>query len=340
MGARPHLRAARAAGRRSRWRATRCRSRSAATRAARSACRRRSAAPSASSRPTAGSASTGVWPLARTLDHPGPMARTPADAALLLHGDRRLRPGRSGDGATCRSAISTRRSRRGARGLPVGLCPDLHLVPLAPDVAAGVRRGRGAPCAELAPSSVEVALPEARAVLDDVRRHAACRGAVHAPRGRAVPGAGGRVRRRRARPARARRPRGDDATTSAPPRSAQRLRARLRPLFEEVDLLLTPVSAGSPCRSATRRSNTSGAPIEFRATVMSLHRAAGPRRAAGVRGAGRVRRSRHAGRRATHGRAWETRACSARPRHFGRRRPRDSGALAGGSIPTGARTTT
>ena len=25
-----------------------------------------------------------AWPLARSLDHPGPMARTPADAALLL----------------------------------------------------------------------------------------------------------------------------------------------------------------------------------------------------------------------------------------------------------------
>src|SRR3954451_11180817 len=36
-------------------------------------------------KPTYGRVSTaGIWPLARTLDHPGTMARTPADAALLL----------------------------------------------------------------------------------------------------------------------------------------------------------------------------------------------------------------------------------------------------------------
>ena len=36
-------------------------------------------------KPTYGRLSTeGVWPLAPSLDHPGPMARTPADAALLL----------------------------------------------------------------------------------------------------------------------------------------------------------------------------------------------------------------------------------------------------------------
>src|SRR5207249_7387011 len=36
-------------------------------------------------KPTYGRVSlAGVWPLARSLDHPGPMARTPADAALLL----------------------------------------------------------------------------------------------------------------------------------------------------------------------------------------------------------------------------------------------------------------
>ena len=38
----------------------------------------------------------------------------------------------------------------------------------------------------------------------------------------------------------------------------QRLRHGFARLFEEVDLLLTPVSAGSPVPSATRRSNISG----------------------------------------------------------------------------------
>ena len=76
-----------------------------------------------------------AWPLARSLDHPGPMARTPADAALLLE----VLAGVDPDDPATEDVAARRRSRRAsprARGLVVGLCPDLHLVSLAPDVRA------------------------------------------------------------------------------------------------------------------------------------------------------------------------------------------------------------
>src|SRR5204862_1557088 len=53
----------------------------------------------------------GVWPLARSLDHPGPMARTPADAALLLEATADVP---LGDVAG--------ELRRGVAGLAVGVC--------------------------------------------------------------------------------------------------------------------------------------------------------------------------------------------------------------------------
>ena len=76
--------AARAAARRRRWRRGWCRRRSAPTRSARCASRRRCAARARSSPPTGGCRCAGVIPLAPTLDHAGPMARTIADCSALL----------------------------------------------------------------------------------------------------------------------------------------------------------------------------------------------------------------------------------------------------------------
>ena len=87
----------------------------------------------------------------------------------------------------------------------------------------------------------EVGLPEARDVYDDVRRHAARRGAVHAPRGRALPGRaaeyGADVRARL-----------ELAATRGHARLPPRRRgarsgsaAAFARVFPEVDLLLTPV---------------------------------------------------------------------------------------------------
>jgi len=77
----------------------------------------------------------GAWPLARTLDHPGPMARTPADAALLLEVIAGLDPS---DPATEDVPLGDVEGElhRGLAGMVVGVCPDLHLVPLARDVQA------------------------------------------------------------------------------------------------------------------------------------------------------------------------------------------------------------
>ena len=98
----------------------------------------------------------GVWPLARTLDHAGPMARTAADVALLhavlgraVLGSGRDEPARGGDDPL------------GA--LTVGLCPDLDLVAPGPDVDAA----RSAIAGELAARGakvIDVALPEAATI--------------------------------------------------------------------------------------------------------------------------------------------------------------------------------
>ena len=85
-------------------------------------------------KPTYGRISAdGAWPLAPSLDHPGPMARAPADAALLLEVISGVD---TADSATGDTALGDVRGelRRGLDGLVVGLCPDLHLVSLAPDV--------------------------------------------------------------------------------------------------------------------------------------------------------------------------------------------------------------
>ena len=87
-------------------------------------------------KPTFGRISAaGAWPLARSLDHPGPMARTPADAALLLEAVAGVDPD---DSATADVPLGDVRAEldQGAAGLVVGVCPDLHLVSLAPDVEA------------------------------------------------------------------------------------------------------------------------------------------------------------------------------------------------------------
>ena len=87
-------------------------------------------------KPTYGRVSlTGVWPLAPSLDHPGPMARTPADAALLLEAIAGIDPA---DPSTEDVPLGDLRGElpRGLTGLTVGVCPDLELVELAPHVRA------------------------------------------------------------------------------------------------------------------------------------------------------------------------------------------------------------
>ncbi|HKP17229.1 MAG TPA: amidase, partial [Gaiellaceae bacterium] len=111
-------------------------------------------------KPTYGRVSTtGVFPLARSLDHPGPMARTPADAALLLATiaglDERDPATEDVPLGDLDAALAA-----GLAGMRVGICPDLHPVPLAPDVDSAFRAAVDA-VGQLAGEVVEVEFPGA-----------------------------------------------------------------------------------------------------------------------------------------------------------------------------------
>ena len=180
-------------------------------------------------KPTYGRVSTaGIWPLARTLDHPGPMARTPADAALLLEVIAGWDPA---DPATADVPLGDMAAAlaQGLEGRVVGICPDMHLMPLTPAAAERIRRGgRGGDGPRRAHRGG--AHPGGERRLRRVRGHAAGRGPAHARRGRALPGARRRVRGRRARPARAGRERGHPrlpARRRGAPADARGVRARV-----------------------------------------------------------------------------------------------------------------
>ncbi len=215
-------------------------------------------------KPTYGRVSAaGVFPLAPSLDHPGPMARTPADAGLLLEV---ITNGARGDPATAAARLHAG-SSEGLSGLRVGVCPDLHLVPLAPanqsafDAAARAVEQLGA---EL----IEVALPEADSAYETfgtVQRLEAL--STHIQAG-LFPGRrdhyGADVRGRL-----------DQATTLgladylAATTVRERLRAGFHRVFAEVDLLLTPVGAGSPPLIGEERVAHLGEELEFRELAMS-----------------------------------------------------------------------
>lgn len=217
-------------------------------------------------KPTYGRISgAGAWPLARSLDHPGPMARTPADAALLLEAVAGADPA---DPATSDAPLGDVRGdlRRGLSGLVVGLCRDLHLVPLAPDVAEvfeSALRTLEAAGARL----VEVTLPEAelvypafgviqRAEALDTHRRA---GLYPARRTEYGPDVLGRL----------------DAATEvtleqylAASADRERVRAAFARLFLSCDVLFTPVSAGSPLPIGEETVGHEGVELTFRDLVM------------------------------------------------------------------------
>ncbi len=208
----------------------------------------------------------GVFPLARSLDHPGPMARTPADAALLLQAiagvdsrDPATEPVPVGEPA---SALD-----RGLVGMRVGLCPDLHLVPLNPDITVAFESAIGT-VEGLGGQLVEVELPDADRIYETfgvIQRAEALFSHTQAglfPARRDEYGADVRGRL-------------EFATTVELPgylaasAERQRLRAAFRRVFEQVDVLLTPVSAGSPLPIGEERTVHLGKEIDFRELVMS-----------------------------------------------------------------------
>ncbi len=207
-----------------------------------------------------------AWPLARSLDHPGPMARTPADAALMLEALAGVDPD---DPGTEDVPLGDVRGelRRGAAGLVVGLCPDLHTVRLATDVQAAFDAAIQA-LEDAGASVVEVALPEAplvfpafgviqRAEALDTHRRA---GLFPARRGEYGADVLGRL----------------EAATEvtveeflAASADRQRVRAGFARLFRTCDVLLTPISAGSPLPIGDEVVEHEGAELTFRELVMS-----------------------------------------------------------------------
>jgi aspartyl-tRNA(Asn)/glutamyl-tRNA(Gln) amidotransferase subunit A len=218
-------------------------------------------------KPTYGRVSAaGVWPLARTLDHPGPMARTPADAALLLQAIAGHDPD---DPATEDRPLADLDAalEEGLAGAVVGICPDLEVVPLAPDVRAAfddaVRVVQG-----LCRAVEEVRLPEAASIYATfgvVQRAEAL--FTHAEAGlypRRADEYGPDVR---ARLERAAAETASDYLRASAER--QRIRAAFARIFGEVDVLLTPVSAGPPVPIGDESLVHLGQEIEFRELVMT-----------------------------------------------------------------------
>ena len=197
----------------------------------------------------------GIFPLAGSLDHPGPMARNPADAALLF-------------GVLVDEAPPPAfGARDGLRGVRVGLCPDMHLVALAPEVEAAYRSAVDA-CAGAGAELVEVAMPEAGGAYqafgavqrcEALRTHAEA-GLWPARRGEYGADVLGRLEMA-------------EATTLSDYLKGitwrERLRAGCSRVFARVDLLLTPVTAGVPSPIGVERVMHLGQQIEFRELVMS-----------------------------------------------------------------------
>src|SRR6478672_3986879 len=113
-------------------------------------------------KPTRGRVSLrGVVPLATSLDHAGPMARTLEDSAVLLAGMSGPDLGRPGSALAGDPPASLPRQRCGARplaGIRLALSPRTGLVSLDDDVAHGVTRAL-AVCEELGAVLVEPSPP-------------------------------------------------------------------------------------------------------------------------------------------------------------------------------------
>ena len=185
-------------------------------------------------KPTFGRVSLeGVWPLARTLDHAGPMARSPRDLGLLLAA---LAPGWAGP-----SSIAPSPPR-------VVVCPDLHGAPLEPQIAAvheelALRLGAG-----------EVGFPEAELILPAFRAIQLAEGhETHRTAGLWPDRAeeyGADVRSRIEMGSQVELP-----WLLAAHADRERLRAAFGRLFEHADVLLTPAVPLAPPRIEDERDD-------------------------------------------------------------------------------------
>ena len=218
-------------------------------------------------KPTYGRVSTaGIWPLARTLDHPGPMTRTPADAALLLEVIAGWDPA---DPATEDVPLGDLDAAlaNGLEGRVVGICPDLHGVPLTPAVQRAFDAAVAA--ASACGARIEqVRIPEVSdvyAVFGVTQRAEALYTHMEAglyPARAAEYGADvlGRLETAAAEGIR-------DYLRAASERA--RIRAAFARAFSEVDLIVTPVNPGPPVPIGSDVAEHLGASVPFRDLVMS-----------------------------------------------------------------------
>ena len=218
-------------------------------------------------KPTYGRISlAGAWPLARSLDHAGTMARTPADAALLFQA---IAGYDANDPATEDVPLADIEAalEQGLEGVVVGHCPDLHRVPLASDVQSAFDTAL-ATVGELAARVDVVELPEASTAYDTfgVTQRAEAL-FTHREAGLYPDRADEYGPDLRARLDLAETEDTRDYLRAAAER--QRLRAGLARVFRQVDVLLTPVSAGSPVRIGEETLDHLGQTIELRELVMN-----------------------------------------------------------------------
>jgi len=218
-------------------------------------------------KPTYGRVSlAGAWPLARSLDHAGPMARTAADAALYLRVLAGVDPD---DPATKDVALEDDDAEleRGVGGLTVGVCPDLHGFPLGAGVQAAFDAAART-LEELGAHVVEVELPEAALIYPAfgvIQRSEALFTHVRAglfPSRREEYGVDVRGRLERAATETL-----DDYLAASADR--ERVRAAFARLFRTVELLLTPVAATSPPTIAEQTISEPGADAAFRDSVLT-----------------------------------------------------------------------
>ncbi|HEY1367268.1 MAG TPA: amidase [Gaiellaceae bacterium] len=193
----------------------------------------------------------GVWPLARSLDHAGPMARTPADAALLL----------------AALGVPVGELDEGIEGLTVATCPDLHLFPLAGDVQA-VFDSTVRVLEELGARLVEVSFPDARVIFPAfgaIQRSEALR--THREAGLFPERADEYGADVRGRLELASQETLDNYVAATADR--ERVRAAFGRLFADVDLLLTPIAATSPPTIEEQTIVEPGADVAFRESIMT-----------------------------------------------------------------------
>ncbi|MFL5862330.1 MAG: amidase, partial [Solirubrobacteraceae bacterium] len=209
-------------------------------------------------KPTFGRISAdGIFPLAHSLDHAGPMARTPADAALLLGVLLADQYGESEPDAVAAGALENRR---------IGVCTDLHAVPPTPEIEAAFRAATGA-LVRLGAELVTVALPEAVGAYQNfgvLQRAEALHTHVLAglfPSRRDEYGHDVRARLELAQTMTL-------AEYAAAIAWREKLRSGFARVFDQVDLLVTPVSAGPPAPIGEEQIEHLGERIDFRDLVM------------------------------------------------------------------------